>query len=143
MKNIDTYIQEALEALKEDTLGIVQGGKINKTYNGYLSSFGASIITSGLLPTFIFYSKKAKNNSDADRSKILTAIEKMLKKLHNDILPNDENILQKVITHPADRRLKKAIEQCAIALKLAIRTYELVDTQKNNTKENSHELEKS
>ena len=59
MKNIDTYIQEALEALKEDTLGIVQGGKINKTYNGYLSSFGASIITSGLLPTFIFYSKKA------------------------------------------------------------------------------------
>lgn len=143
MKNIDTYIQEALEALKNSTLGIVQGGKINKTYNGYLSSFGASIITSGLLPTFIFYSKKAKNNSDADRSKILTAIEKMLKKLHNDILPNDENILQKVIAHPSDRRLKKAIEQCAIALKLAIRTYELVDTQKNNTKENSHELEKS
>ena len=71
MRNIEKYIPIALEVLAEKDLGIVQKEKINKTYNGYISSFGASIISSGLLPTMVFYSKGTGGEGDADRSLIL------------------------------------------------------------------------
>jgi len=123
MKNIEKYIPIALAVLNDDQLCIVKNKMIDKTYNGYISSFGASIISSGLLPTFIFYSKKAENHNEADRSLILKALEKMLKNNEIAILQYDENILQKAITHYSNTRFKQKIQECAIALKLAIRTY--------------------
>jgi CRISPR-associated protein Cmr5 len=128
MRNIDKYIPVALNVLADTSPGILRkDGKIDKTYNGYISSFGASIITSGLLPTFIFYSKKAENSNDADRSLILKAIEMMLKKTEPGILSASDSILNKVIADYNDNRFKQKIQECAIALKLAIRTYPQFD----------------
>jgi CRISPR-associated protein Cmr5 len=123
MKNIEKYIPIALRVLEYNETGIVEKGKINKTYNGYISSFGASIISSGLLPTLIFYSKKAEGSDSVDRSLIVKAIEKMLKSNDIDFLAGEEKLLEEVITRYNDYRLKKKIQECAIALKLAIRTY--------------------
>lgn len=130
MKKIEKYIPKAIDVLDDTTLGIVKNGKIDSTYNGYLSSFGASIITSGVLPTFIFYSKKAKNDNDADRSLLIKAIEKMIKGIDINILQKQVNgiskeitLLEKVMIAYDDNQLKKMIQNCAIALKLAIRTY--------------------
>ncbi len=123
MKNIEKYIPVALRALENNNIGIVDHGKIDGTYNGYISSFGASIITSGLLPTIIFYSKKAENNREADRSKIIKALEFMLKDTSVNILTDDETILNKVQSNFSDNHLKQKIQECAVALKLAIRTY--------------------
>lgn len=123
MKNIEKYIPVALDILSDSTLGIVKNGKISKTYNGYISSFGASIISSGLLPTFIFYSKSAENNDDADRSLIPKAIEKMLKDDKIGFLTNEQHLLKVVIAPGNENRLRQKIQECAIALKLAIRTY--------------------
>ncbi|NLN94576.1 MAG: type III-B CRISPR module-associated protein Cmr5 [Bacteroidales bacterium] len=123
MNNIQEYIPIALEVLAEQDLGIVRKGKINKTYNGYISSFGASIITSGLLPTMVFYSKSTGGEEDANRSLILKAIEKMLKHQNIAIFNTNQQLLKEIITRYNDRRLKKKIEECAIALKLGMRTY--------------------
>lgn len=123
MNNIEKYIPVALAVLADSTLGIVLNGKVDKTYNGYISSFGASIISSGLLPTMIFYSKSAEGNSDADRSLIPRAIEMMLKNNVVGVLSNNQKLLQQIVTRYQDKRLKQKIQECAIALKLAIRTY--------------------
>lgn len=123
MKNIEKYIPVALRALENNSIGIVDQGKIDETYNGYISSFGASMITSGLLPTFIFYSKKAENNREADRSNIIKALEFMLKEDSVNLLAENESILNKVKRDYSDNHLKQKIQECAIALKLAIRTY--------------------
>lgn len=123
MKNIEKYIPVALRALENNTIKIVDNGKIDGTYNGYISSFGASIITSGLLPSFIFYSKKAENNREADRSQIVKALEFMLKDNAVNLLTANESILNKVKINYSDNHLKQKIQECAIALKLAIRTY--------------------
>lgn len=123
MKNIEKYIPVALSVLADNSLGMVKNGKIDKTYNGYISSFGASIISSGLLPTLIFYSKSAEGNDKADRSLIPKALEMILKNTEVGILDNDKHLLKEVITLYDDNRLKQKIQECAIALKLAIRTY--------------------
>jgi CRISPR-associated protein Cmr5 len=124
MRNIEKYIPIALKALENNTIKIVDfDGKIDGTYNGYISSFGASIITSGLLPTFIFYSKRAENNREVDRSQIVKALEFMLKDITINLLNANETILNKVKNNHSDSHLKQKIQECAIALKLAIRTY--------------------
>ncbi len=123
MRNIEKYIPIALKVLKDDGIGIVKDGKIDKTYNGYISSFGASLISSGLLPTLIFYSKSAEQTTNADRSLIPVALEKMLQSPEIGILNNEQHLLKEVITRYNDECLKKKIQECAIALKLAIRTY--------------------
>jgi len=123
MKNIEKYIPVALAVLADAKLQIVKDEKIDKTYNGYISSFGASIISSGLLPTFIFYSKKAEGNDDADRSLIIKAIEMMLKSPGIDLLQKEQYLLKEIREKYNDKRLKQKIQECAIALKLAIRTY--------------------
>lgn len=75
------------------------------------------------MPTLIFYSKKAEGSDSVDRSLIVKAIEKMLKSNDIDFLAGEEKLLEEVITRYNDYRLKKKIQECAIALKLAIRTY--------------------
>lgn len=134
MNKIEKYIPIALKVLADKDLGIVKNNEISSTYNGYISSFGASIISSGLLPTFIFYSKSAESTKDADRSLIPKAIEKMLKEIK--FLDNNENLNEKIIHNFNDARLRQKIQECAIALKLAIRTYP-------QTKTDNDELEKS
>lgn len=122
-KNIEKYIPIALSVLEDTDLGIVKSDKISKTYNGYISSFGASIISSGILPTLIFYSKSAEGTDDADRSLIVTAIEKMLQNNAIGLLNNNQKLSKEIITRYQEKRLIKKIQECAIALKLAIRTY--------------------
>lgn len=123
MKRIEKYIPVALNVLAKETVGIVRDNKIDKTYNGYISAFGASIISSGLLPTMIFYSKKAEGNENADRSLILVALEKMLKSDEIGFLSPEKTLLKEVIERHNEVRFKQKIQECAIALKLAIRTY--------------------
>ncbi len=123
MRNIEKYIPVAIQVLEDNRLGIVKNGEIDKTYNGYISSFGASLISSGLLPTLIFYSKGAEQTTNADRSLIPVALEKMLQSPEIGIFNNEQHLLEEVITRYNDECLKKKIQECAIALKLAIRTY--------------------
>ena len=47
----------------------------------------------------------------------------MLKHQKIGIFNTNQQLLKEIITRYSDRRLKKKIEECAIALKLAMRTY--------------------
>lgn len=106
-KRIENYIPSALNALEE--VGIVKNGEFPKEYNGYISSFGASIRQAGLLATILFYNAE-ESSATGDRKKIIKAIEKII----------DVNNLQNNLDKKAQ------IEDAAVALKLAIRTFKKV-----------------
>ena len=108
-RQVEAYIPKALEAI--ESLNIVNdNGEVAKQFNGYIASFGASMRQAGLLSTVLFYSN-ANSNAEKEREKVVKAIEM-------------------IIGYELDNHIKKStradVENAAIALKLAIRTYNLV-----------------
>lgn len=151
-KLIDNYIPHAthLIAGKEGEKIVIEevnhrmsedGKKVAGEFRGYISSFGASLVQAGLLPTLAFYADK-QAKSAKHRWRILIVLYHLIKdkerwqgrfsqgsaekKLLNLALD-----LQEKKEHDNLRHLQKDVKNAAIALKLALRTYEL-------TKENQH-----
>lgn len=122
-KRIEKYIPDAIELISEAKIAN-ENGEVNNEFNGYFSSFGASIVQSGLKPTLAFFSNE---KTAKERSKILKAIYKLVvdKNAPNDIEP--KKLLDHIIKNPKQEELLKAkIIDASIALKLAVRTYKLV-----------------
>jgi CRISPR/Cas system CMR-associated protein Cmr5 small subunit len=67
MKTVNNYLLNADAAIKNS--GISEDGKkIKSAYKGAVSSFGASIVMSGLVPTIQFYLGES-DKRDADSKK--------------------------------------------------------------------------
>lgn len=113
MKRVEKLVPRALQAAAM----LEENGAINKAYNGYIATFGASIRQAGLLPTILFFSKESESTK-ADRRKILHAIKEILG-LQDDLHSYAQN----------DPKAKENIIDAAIALKLAIRAYKLRDEE--------------
>jgi len=118
---INNEIQIAYETLSE--VGIVKDNKVNKTFRGYVSTFGAAIVMGSLLPAIAFY-----NNKENDlRKKMLDAILEVLKR---DGKAKEEKTLfdyaKKRINAGEEAACKEDIVNAAIAIKLAVNLYELV-----------------
>ncbi len=116
-KWIDDHIDNAYRALKH--VEIVKNGKIDKTYRGQLSTFGAAITMGSLLPAIAFFSTDGE--SSVDRSKLLKAIARVL---------NQNNLYdyaQKKINEGNANSCKEEILNAAIALKLAMNLYEFTE----------------
>lgn len=115
-KRIENYIPKAIELLNEE----FPEGKIASAYNGYISSFGASIIQSGLKPTLAVF-ENANASTKEDKS--------YLTKLILKLLPNAKgnSLLKFVLANKSNEEaLKEEILDIAVALKLSIRTFKLV-----------------
>lgn len=122
MNRIETMLPKAIDSV---ATCIASSGTVDKAFSGYISSFGASITTAGLLPTLIFFSDKG--SSKADRPAVIRAIEYILK--GTDYLLENENLLLKVNDYARSSdnekvsRIEELITDAAVALKLAIRTF--------------------
>ena len=115
-KNIEKYIPEAIEVLSIK----FKNGKIPSSYNGYISSFGASIIQSGLKPTLaLFENQNNQDNTREDRSVLPILILKVLDE------NTEETSLLRYVINNNEEVLKQKIIDVAIALKLSIRTFKL------------------
>lgn len=114
-KRIESYIPKAIELLTKE----FPEGEIAKAYNGYISSFGASIIQSGLKPTLAVF-ENSNASTKEDKSYLSTLILKLLPNAGGDSL-------LKYVLADKDREeaLKAEIVDIAIALKLSIRTFKL------------------
>jgi CRISPR-associated protein Cmr5 len=133
MKNIEKILPTAIEVVR-DTKGdkaILKEGKVPKEFNGYISSFGASIIMSGLLPTLVFFSQEGK--SKGNRTTVIFAIEAILNKEYPELLTQDKNLLktvEKMVKEGSSmQRLQDKIQMAGIALKLAIRIFPKSDKE--------------
>jgi len=103
------YLQRAIESIIVKEIYNEENNCVPKEYNGYISSFGASIRQAGLLATILFF-ENTSSSASQDRTKVLRAIEYILDLPQNSIKDNLD---------------REQIEMAAIALKLAIRTYPL------------------
>jgi len=120
MKRVERYIPKAIEVLEVE----FSDGKIPKAYNGYISTFGASILQAGLKPTLaLFENNQAQTISDRI---ILTKI--ILKILDSNT--QETSLLRYVINSNQDEDiLQSKIVDIAIAIKLSIRTFKLIDKE--------------
>lgn len=109
-KRIERYIPKAIAALEKHN--IVDNNTAPKEFNGYISSFGASVRQAGLLATILFYDN-ANSNAQEDRTKVIRALEEI----------TGEPLNKNTKTTPA---LRANVEDAAIALKLALRTFKLI-----------------
>ena len=113
-KQIESYIPKALEVLGSE----FPDGEIPSAYNGYISSFGASIIQSGLLPTLAIF-----ENTNASTKENKEYVSHLIVRILTDS-DDDRSLLRYAIEHN-DPQLKQQIMDIAVAIKLSIRTFSL------------------
>ena len=114
-KRIESYIPKAMEVLKDE----FRDGIIPSAYNGYISSFGASIIQSGLKPTLALF-----ENTDAKTKESKEYLSYLIVRVLTD-KKDDVSLLHHVLNSRNEELLKEKIIDISIALKLGIRTFKL------------------
>ena len=136
-RSIERYIPKVISEIQEQLLEDVyvkdkndEKKKIKvigvaESFNGYISSFGASIMQSGVLPTVALFEKqeaKTKQKKYRLNSVILSVLKDVYK-------PSSKNtLLEYVVEHKEyEDILKKYILDISIAVKLSIRTFRLGD----------------
>ncbi|MGB4847024.1 MAG: type III-B CRISPR module-associated protein Cmr5 [Saprospiraceae bacterium] len=130
MHKIETLIPAAIKAVE---IFVTDQGKVPKQFNGYISSFGASVVQAGLLPTLAFY---AEQKERGDKSSLLNAIyyvlttEENREALRNKIEPRDliKMVLPYAMKSPESEMFRKRFSKekilnASVAIKLAIRTF--------------------
>ena len=126
---VEKYIPFAIKAAKN--LIANKDNKIPKEFNGYISSFGAAIILSGLIPAVVFYSEKG--GAVSDRQNLMKAIYAIINETEDYNNINSNSLLDFLMEIKDDKKKfdyqKEKIMDAATALKLAVRTFDLVDKE--------------
>ena len=123
-KRVEKYIPSAINAVKQH---IASGEKVKRQFKGYIASFGAAVIQTGLIPAVAFYSVQA--GAEVDRGKIIEAIKEILEKA-GEAKIGQQSLLQFLIKRYEQggedmSRWKEKVMDAATALKLAVRTFEI------------------
>jgi len=113
-KRIESYIPKVITVLDDE----FPTGIIPSAYNGYISSFGASIMQSGLKPTLALFENTDANTKE-DKEYLTYLIIRVLTGKKDDI-----SLLRYVINNN-EEILKQKIMDISIAIKLSIRTFKL------------------
>jgi CRISPR-associated protein Cmr5 len=128
MRNIEKLIPAAINAVNTK---MAKDGKVNSAYKGYISSLGAGIIQSGLLPTLAMY----KGNEDSDKKKantgcLLDAIFEVIKTTPSTITNDEDDLFSYALRASQQQNnchvVIDKVLNASIAIKLAIRTFKLV-----------------
>lgn len=133
MNKVDKYIGQAICQISKNQNMKSSNGGISKVYNGYIASMGASIIQSGLLPTLAFFEEKERDNTKGNKAEISKIILSILNEHNKDKeykVENNSLLKYVLINKDHIESIKKQIIDINIALKLAIRTFELVEPDK-------------
>lgn len=121
----------ANEALIETrALFIHDSQNIDAAYNGQIASLGVTIAMSGIRPALaIYYQDKA--DTKVNRRAVLTVIANMIKRDNsysaNETISCAETLFNHALSEKTDlKKLQREVEECSIALKQVVRTYNLV-----------------
>ena len=120
-KRVDRCIPHAINAIIEE--GICKDNKIPKEFKGYVSSFGASIVQTGLLATIAFYANTNANTKE-QRDLVPAAIYSILIKDGLDTSKGNYKNLFEYVADNNTKIVKDKICDAMISLKLALRSFE-------------------
>lgn len=124
MKQITKLLNSADVALGTTEIRNTSG-EIKDVNKGYVSGFGPAVINSGLIPALAFYI------SDNNKRKIINAIALTLGFQDDVALFNESKRLAS--DKPALNLLREKVVNASIALKLMMRTYKVVESDKTDT----------
>lgn len=133
-KRVDIYIPKAYEVLR--IVEIEKDNKINSTFRGQIASFGAMIAMGSILSAVALFSA-TKSNASVDRVKLMQAIYAIIKDVTGEI-PKDalfEYVTQEIKKGNKNTVTEK-IKDAAIAIKLAINLYEVIDDKGDKKDDN-------
>jgi len=120
MNEINNMIPQALAAVRKHLLS---NGSIQKEYNGYIASFGASIKQSGLPITVAMFARADRKSDGASKELILKCIFDVVNNQPITSM-NATNLLEFFEKNNSGTPyINNRIEQAAIAIKLALRTF--------------------
>ena len=116
-KRVDGWILKAKKAISES--GISEDGKVDKSFRGKISSFGAAMVTGSFKSAVAFFVEKG--DSGVDRPLLLVAIYYVI----TDMLVEPQKVLEYVCEND-NKEVREQFLDAAIAIKLAMNFYELV-----------------
>lgn len=123
MKAINKLIPAAIKEIDKSSIFENDSKVIPGEYKSYISSFGSSVIQSGLLPALAF--NYAQSDTGKKRAKVMNIIFSVLKtdnKSYKDAV--EENMLNYTLNNLSkERQIRKDIMNTAVAVKLAMRTF--------------------
>jgi len=131
--NIDKLIPLAYTAVQAH---LEKKGQVSRQYHGYIASFGASVIQSGMLAALLF-NHNEEGREEQDRKAAMNAIYAVIKQLpdyHGYQGHEKDNLLNYYRARgKAVQRLDKQILDAATAIKLVLRVFTKTDeaTAKN------------
>lgn len=119
---VNNWIQPAREAIVK--CGISEDGKkVNKTFRGQISAFGASVVIGSLKSAVAFFADKG--GASVQRDKLIEALYYII---NNGEEKSAEEVFSWVCESKED--LKEQFEDASIALKLALNYFELIEENK-------------
>ena len=117
----EDLIQKAEKAVRMEKIVNEQGYYSNE-FSGYISSFGAAIIQSGLLPAVIFF--EAQSEQAVERPKIISAIVCIINQGSRSLTTLLSGyILQHRHEPDFEKDLLREITEAAVAIKLVLRMF--------------------
>lgn len=123
------FIEKAIDFL-DNSNDLVKGGKIDSTYKSYISSFGGSIIQSGLMGTLMTF------EANKNKEKIINALFVVynLNFQENPINKTNGSYYRTITTKTDNEKkeIRNKLVDMAVALKLAMRCFETNDSNSNN-----------
>ncbi len=121
MKINNELIKVASTALFDSKI-VDDNGEYNSCFKSYISSFGAAVVQSGLLPAVIFFGNIG--DTQADKTSVINAIVYILKATRG-LNITDNNLAAYIINNNkyTDNQFLKQVTSAAVALKLALRMY--------------------
>ena len=126
------------EIIEDNKKVVVEG--ISSVYRGYISTFGASVTTGNLLSAIAFFSKDGEG--DGKRSELIKVIFEILKRNKKNVEIAEKNLFEyarKRCQNASNiHRMKEEILDYAIAVKLAMNLFTIVDN-KSGKKKNTEE----
>lgn len=128
---VEKMIPMAFKAVNEQMKN--PDDSVSKQYNGYISSFGASVIQSGM-PLALLYNlrskdskgkEKPKSGREVDRGPMMKAIFQIVNEYRGTVDTNAKNLFDYYRDSNDQQMLRRQILDAAVAIKLVIRTYPL------------------
>jgi CRISPR-associated protein Cmr4 len=113
-KRIEAYIPKAIDAVRNCNIAN-ERNEVPKQFNGYISSFAASVRQAGLLPTVLFFTSTTER-SEEPREKVVEALNEIIGK---PLVTQNGKV--------TDGITRDQVDDACTALKLAIRTFKLVN----------------
>ena len=122
-KRVNDWLLPAKGALKD--ANIVKAGKIDKTYRGHISSFGAAVVMGSLPAAVAFFSDKG--GSSVERQNLIKAMYFIISDDMTEDQKRDLDAAKELdyVCKNNNNELKEKFVDASIALKLAMNFYDL------------------